>query len=170
MEKVNLSAEAIVALGSKSGQMDEAAVSAAIVAAIAGKDKEIAALKAEKEKAEAEIAQLKKEKKDAVAAEASAFADRLLKDGKIDASAKDAVVETYKANPENARKIFGSVPERTRLSSMVNKSGGDSSRYASMSWDELDKAGLLAELKTNDPDLYEKKYKEMSAGLRITRQ
>ncbi len=170
MEKVNLSAEAIVALGSKSGQMDEAAVSAAIVAAIAGKDKEIAALKAEKEKAEAEIAQLKKEKEDAVAAEASAFADRLLKDGKIDASAKDAVVETYKANPENARKIFGSVPERTRLSSMVNKSGGDSSRYASMSWDELDKAGLLAELKTNDPDLYEKKYKEMSAGLRITRQ
>lgn len=169
MEKVNLSAEAIVALGSKSGQMDEAAVSAAIVAAIAGKDKEIAALKAEKEKAEAEIARLKKEKEDAVAAEASAFADRLLKDGKIDASAKDAVVETYKANPENARKIFGSVPERTRLSSMVNKSGGDSSRYASMSWDELDKAGLLAELKENDPDLYEKKYKEMSAGLHITR-
>ena len=52
---------------------------------------------------------------------------------------------------------------------MVNKSGGDSSRYASMSWDELDKAGLLAELKTNDPDLYTKKYKEMSAGLHITR-
>lgn len=169
MEKVNLSAEAIVALGSKSGQLDEAAVSAAIVAAIAGKDKEIAALKAEKEKAEAEVAQLKKEKEDAVAAEAVAFADRLLKEGKIDASAKDAVVETYKANPENARKIFGSVPERTRLSSMVNKSGGDSSRYASMSWDELDKAGLLAELKTNDPDLYTKKYKEMSAGLHITR-
>ena len=170
MEKVNLSAEAIVALGSKSGQLDEAAVSAAIVAAIAGKDKEIAALKAEKEKAEAEIARLKKEKEDAVAAEASAFADRLLKEGKIDASAKDAVVETYKANPENARKIFGSVPERTKLSSMVNKSGGDSGKYASMSWDELDKAGLLAELKTNDPDLYEKKYKEMSAGLHITRQ
>lgn len=169
MEKVNLSAEAIVALGSKSGQLDEAAVSAAIVAAIAGKDKEIAALKAEKEKAEAEVAQLKKEKEDAVAAEAVAFADRLLKEGKIDASAKDAVVETYKANPENARKIFGSVPERTRLSSMVNKSGGDSSIYASMSWDELDKAGLLAELKTNDPDLYTKKYKEMSAGLHITR-
>ena len=35
MEKINLSAEAIVALGSKSGQMDEAAVSAAIVAAVA---------------------------------------------------------------------------------------------------------------------------------------
>lgn len=170
MEKVNLSAEAIVALGSKSGQLDEAAVNAAIVQTVAAKDKEIAQLKAEKEKAVAEVAQLKKEKEDAVAAEAAAFADQLLKAGKIDAGAKDAVVETYKANPENARKIFGSVPERTRLSGMVGKSGGDSSRFASKTWDELDKAGLLAELKATDPDLYEKKYKEMSAGLRITRQ
>ncbi|MEZ3475314.1 MAG: ATP-dependent Clp protease proteolytic subunit [Alistipes sp.] len=170
MEKVNLSAEAIVALGSKSGQLDEAAVNAAIVQTVAAKDKEIAQLKAEKEKAVAEVAQLKKEKEDAVAAEAATFADQLLKAGKIDAGAKDAVVETYKANPENARKIFGSVPERTRLSGMVGKSGGDSSRFASKTWDELDKAGLLAELKATDPDLYEKKYKEMSAGLRITRQ
>ena len=59
MEKINLSAEAIVALGSKSGQMDEAAVSAAIVAAVAAKDEEIASLKAAKETAEAEIARLK---------------------------------------------------------------------------------------------------------------
>ncbi len=67
MEKINLSAEAIVALGSKSGQMDEAAVSAAIVAAVAAKDEEIANLKAAKETAEAEIARLRKEKEDAVA-------------------------------------------------------------------------------------------------------
>lgn len=170
MEKVNLSAEAIVALGSKSGQLDETAVSTAIVSAVAAKDKEIADLKAEKEKAVAEVERLKKEKEDAVAAEAAAFADQLIKAGKIAADAKDAVVETYKANPENARKIFGGVPERTKLSGMVGKTGGDSSRYASMSWDELDKAGLLAELKENDPDLYAKKYKEMSAGLRIIRQ
>ena len=73
MEKINLSAEAIVALGSKSGQMDEAAVSAAIVAAVAAKDEEIANLKAAKETAEAEIARLRKEKEDAVAAEAVSF-------------------------------------------------------------------------------------------------
>lgn len=82
MEKVNLSAEAIVALGSKSGQLDEAAVSAAIVQTVAAKDKEIAELKAEKEKVEAEVARLKKEKEDDVAAEAIAFADQLLKAGK----------------------------------------------------------------------------------------
>ena len=33
----------------------------------------------------------------------------------------------------------------------------------------LDRAGLLAELKANHPDLYEKKYKEMAASLHICR-
>lgn len=169
MEKINLSAEAIVALGSKSGQMDESAVSAAIVSAVAAKDNEIAVLKAAKEKAEAEVARLKKEKEDAVAAEASDFADQLVKTGKIAADAKEATVEMYKANPENARKIFGGVPGRSKLSDMVGKKTADSSRYASKSWDELDKAGLLAELKASDPDLYDQKYKEMAASLRVVR-
>ena len=169
MEKINLSAEAIVALGSKSGQMDEAAVSAAIVTAVAAKDEEIANLKAAKETAEAEIARLRKEKEDAVAAEAVSFADALVKAGKISADARDAAVETFKANPENARKIFGSVPERTKLSSLAGTQGGDAGKYAVKSWDELDRAGLLAELKANHPDLYEKKYKEMAASLHICR-
>ena len=169
MEKINLSAEAIVALGNKSGQMDEAAVSAAIVAAVAAKDNEIADLKAAKDAAEAEVVRLKKEKDDAVAAEAVAFADGLVKSGKIAADAKDATIEMFKASPENARKILGGVPDRTKLGSLVGKSGGDSAKYAAMSWDELDRAGLLAELKANDPDLYEKKYKEMAAALRVSR-
>ena len=78
-------------------------------------------------------------------------------------------VETFKANPENARKIFGSVPERTKLSSLAGTQGGDAGKYAAKSWDELDRAGLLAELKANHPDLYEKKYKEMAASLHICR-
>ena len=89
--------------------------------------------------------------------------------GKIAADAKDAVIETFKANPENARKIFGSVPERTKLSSLAGTQGGDAGKYAAKSWDELDRAGLLAELKANHPDLYEKKYKEMAASLHICR-
>nr|QRW39476.1 hypothetical protein [bacterium] len=136
---------------------------------VAAKDEEIASLKAAKETAEAEIARLRKEKEDAVAVEAVSFADALVKAGKIAADAKDAVIETFKANPENARKIFGSVPERTKLSSLAGTQGGDAGKYAAKSWDELDRAGLLAELKANHPDLYEKKYKEMAASLHICR-
>ncbi|SEA70409.1 ATP-dependent protease ClpP, protease subunit [Alistipes timonensis JC136] len=169
MEKINLSAEANAALGSKNGPLDEAAVSAAIIATIAAKDKEIADLKTARDAADAEVTRLKKEKEDTVAAEAVAFAESLVKAGKIDADAKEDAVAMYKANPESARKIFNGVPERTKLAGMVGKGGGDSAKFAAMSWDELDRAGLLAELKANDPDLYEKKYKEMSAALRVCR-
>lgn len=169
MEKINLTAEAIVALGSKSGQLDEAAISAAIVTAIAAKDRELADLKAAKEKAEQEVARMKKEREDAVAAEAVAFADQLIKAGKITADAKDATVEMYKANPENTVKILGGVPARTKLGGMVGKGGADTSKFVDKSWNELDKAGLLAELKASDPELYDKKYKEMAAALHITK-
>lgn len=145
--------------------IDGIAASMAAVVAVA----EIADLKTAKEKADAEIERFKKEREDTVAAEAASFADELIKTGKIAADAKDAVIETYKANPENARKIFGSVPARTKLSSLVGTQGSDASKYAAMSWDELDRAGVLAEIKTNHPDLYEKKYKEMSASLHISR-
>ena len=104
-----------------------------------------------------------------MAAEAVSFADALVKAGKISADARDAAVETFKANPENARKIFGSVPERTKLSSLAGPQGGDAGNDAPKSWDEPHRAGLLAELKSNHPDLYEKKYKEMAASLHICR-
>lgn len=167
MEKVSLTAEAIVALGITGDQLDNAAISAAILSTLAAKKKEIADLKSEKERVEAKLDEIMKAQESAVAAEAATFAEQLVKSGKISADAKDAVIETYKSNPENARKMFESIPERTKLSSMVGRS--DSSRLASMSWEELDKAGLLADLKANDPDLYAEKYKEMSSSLRIGR-
>lgn len=169
MEKFNLTAEAIVALGSKSGQLDEAAVNAAIVTVITAKNKEIAGLEAAKKKAEQEVVQMKKEQQDAVAAEALTFAEQLVKSGKITADAKDATVEMYKSNPENTIKILGGVPERTKLGGMLNKGAADTGKFVGKSWDELDKAGLLAELKAADPDLYDKKYKEMATALHITK-
>ncbi|MCD8177302.1 MAG: hypothetical protein LUE98_07720 [Tannerellaceae bacterium] len=50
---------------------------------------------------------------------------------------------------------------------MIGKTG-DMSKYASLSWDELDRKGLLAELKEKDPELYKEKYSEMAKGLNIT--
>lgn len=159
--------EVALKLGLQEGA-SEAEVLSAVVKLQDEHAQEVAILKAAKEAADTEVARLKKEKEDAVAAEAVTFADQLLKAGKITADAKDATIEMFKANPGNARKIFGGVPARTKLSDLIGKSG-DGTKYASMSWDELDRAGLLAELKVNDPDLYEKKYQEMAASLRVTK-
>lgn len=147
----------------------EAEVLSAVVNLNSGHATEVAALKAAKETAEAEVARLKKEKEDAVAAEAVTYVDQLIKEGKITADAREATIEAYKANPENTRKMLGGISGRIKLSGMVGKSGGDSSKYAAMSWDDLDKNGMLAELKEKDPELYQAKYDEMAAGLKISR-
>lgn len=147
----------------------EAEVLSAVVNLGSAHATEVAALKAAKEAAEAEVTRLKKEKEDAIAAEAVTYADQLVKDGKITADAKEATVDAYKANPENTRKILGSISGRVKLSGMVGKSGGDSSKFATMTWDDLDKNGMLAELKEKDPELYQAKYDEMAAGLKISR-
>lgn len=169
MEHVNLSAEANIALGNKGGQMTEDAVSESIVSVITGKNAEIEALKQERDKALEEVQNFRKEREASLEADAKAFAEQLVKEGKIDATAKEATIEMFKANPENARIIFNSVSPRTRLSGMTSTATGDSARMAAMSWDELDKAGMLAKLRETDPDLYDKKYKEMAASLRINR-
>ena len=58
--------------------------------------------------------------------------------------------------------------EGTKLSSLAGTQGGDAGKYAAKSWDELDRAGLLAELKANHPDLYEKYFKKGSTrALRV---
>ena len=81
-----------------------------------------------KRRAEAEIARIRKEKEDAVAVEAVSFRRRARqRRARSQPMPKDAVIETFKANPENARKIFGSVPERTKLSSLAGTQGGDAS-------------------------------------------
>lgn len=147
----------------------EAEVLAAVVNLNSSHATEMAALKGAKEAAEAEVARLKKEKEDTIAADAVAYADQLVKDGKITADAKEATVEAYKANPENTRKMLGGISGRVKLSGMVGKSGGGSSKFAGMTWDELDKSGMLAELKEKDPELYQAKYDEMATKLNIRR-
>lgn len=46
------------------------------------------------------------------------------------------------------------------LKDMSNKTTGRGGRYEGLSWDQLDRAGLLSGLKSEDPDLYQKKFNE----------
>ncbi|MFR4236764.1 MAG: hypothetical protein ACLT1W_11365 [Alistipes onderdonkii] len=148
--------------------MDEAAVSAAIVAAVAAKDEEIANLKAAKETAEAEIARLRKEKEDAVAAEAVSFADALVKAGKISADARDAA--SRPSRPTRRTPARSSAAYRNARALQPGRDAGR--RRGQVCREVVGRAGpcrTARRLKANHPDLYEKKYKEMAASLHICR-
>lgn len=148
----------------------EAEMLAAVVNLNSSHAAEIAALKSARDTAEAELTRLKQEKKDTEKAEAVTLVDQAIKEGKISADLKDDYLEMFASDFARTKKILAGAKTRMKLSDMVNKPGaGTTGAYASLTWDELDKKGLLAELKEDDPDLYQAKYKEMAAGLHISK-
>jgi len=127
---------------------------------------EVAALKADKAAAEAELKLLKDEQAAAQKAEAAELVEGAVKEGKITAELKDTYLKLFETDFDNTKRILGGTPARRSLSDRA-ATAGSGTEYASMSWDDLDRKGLLAELKEKHPDLYEVKYKSMSAGLNI---
>lgn len=146
----------------------EAEILAAIMRLIDNHATEVAALKTAKATAEAETARLKKEKEDSEKAEAVILVDQAIKDGRITADLREDYLEMFASDFARTQKILTGAAPRTRLSEMAGKPGtGGTNVYASLTWDELDRKGLLTEVREKDPGLYEAKYKEMAAGLNI---
>ncbi|MEG0788781.1 MAG: HK97 family phage prohead protease [Muribaculaceae bacterium] len=131
--------------------------------------KDVAALKADKDKAEAEVKRLNDEKVSIQKTEAVALVDQAVKDGKITADLKEVYLNLFETAFENTKKILGGVPVRQGLRDRI-PAGGVGEEFAKLSWDELDRKGLLAELKEKHPDLYEQKYKAMCAEINIQNQ
>lgn len=150
--------------------LPEAASEAEVLAAVTRlQDKhaqETATLTAEKVKAEAEVKRLKDEKVATQKAEASSLVDQAVKSGKIPAELKDTYLGLFEKDFEGTKKAVLAMSGRQSLGSRVTTSGAGE-EYAKMSWDELDKKGLLAELKENNPDLYKQKFETMSKTLNI---
>lgn len=132
-------------------------------------DGELLEMKKAKEQVETELKRLTEVQKTAEKEEAkSIVADAVLK-GKISSKAQDDYLALFDLNFAHAKKIVQDLTPRTKLSDALNSAGKDTSSLANLSWDELDKKGLLKKLKDEDPELYKTKYAEMAASIRIGR-
>ena len=126
---------------------------------------EIATLKSERDAAQAEVKRLKDEKEAAEKAEAVALVDAAVKEGKITADLKETYLGLCAVDFAKTKTALAGMAARQTLRERVATGGGE--QYASMSWDDLDRKGLLAELKEKHPDLYDQKFKSMCEGLNI---
>ena len=115
-------------------------------------------MKADKTRLEKENADLKKEKVDALKAESAKLINDAIKTGRIDAKAKEQFEKLFESDFDNAKSILEAIPQRVPLKQRINEQTGNG--FEKMSWDELDRKELLAELKEKDPALYERKYNE----------
>ena len=130
----------------------------ACIAAIKQKDDTIATLKAEKAALQAKVNGYERAEAEARKQEAVALLDDAVRKGRIDATVKPQFEKLFELDHEAAKTALAALPERKPLEATDTASAaGD---LIKMSWDELDKADLLYELKTKHPEVYQQKYNE----------
>ena len=94
--------------------------------------------------------------------EIAAVVDKAVAERRITAEQKDSFMALMKTDRENTEKLLASMkaqPSR-RIADVYRENGGTPTALADMSWDELDKAGKLSELRNADLTAFKAKYQE----------
>lgn len=104
---------------------------------------------------------LKQEKAASQKAEAVALVDAAIKDGRLDAKGKESVLALFDKDFDGAKGMLESIPRYQSVTAQIRQAAEVSlADYKDKSWDELDKAGKLMELKDSSPEVYKQKFKE----------
>lgn len=96
-------------------------------------------------------------------AEGVALVDAAVKDGRIDAAGRNAYLALFDKDFESAKAVLAAIPHRKSVVSQIDatreQQQTELSDLASKTWDELDRAGRLVELRDKAPELYREKFK-----------
>lgn len=164
MKKVFLTAEQLGKMNLKAETADEAAVEVALADLVAKAGKvdsllqDLAAATKKATDAETALANLKAE---TVTAEVTGILNQALNgDKKITKAMHDQLAADYATNPAGLKKLVDGMPAFQSITKAIEESKGKLGDLASMTWEALDKAGKLADLKAADPELFKAKYKE----------
>lgn len=121
-------------------------------------------------KLETRLSALLEEKKERETAEAQArlehfetLTSRALKDGNLTEEQSKSLRKLYDSSPLEATHFAELIPERKSIAQQLTDHTRETRKtkaLASLSWDELDRSGKLAQLREEDPDAYAEKYKE----------
>lgn len=118
-------------------------------------------LRSENETLTKSIDEMNQAKQEAAKAEAVGLVDAAVRDGRITAEGKATYIALFDKDFEAAKSALAAIPHRKAVHARINTGGrvalGD---LQGKSWDELDKANLLTQLRDNHPDIYAQKFEE----------
>lgn len=137
-----------------SAEATEADVSSAVVALHA----RATAAEAKAKTAEDKLTEIEAAAATARKAEAKTLIDEAVKDGRINASAVPAYSALFEANHEQAKTALGSIAKRDAVTPQIGSRAEADEKFLAMSWQEIDKANRLGELKAKHPDAYAEKF------------
>lgn len=113
----------------------------------------------------AKIDELKRDLAERDYREAEAFVDKAIADGKITEEVKAETLSFYLSFPKETEKLFANIksadePSALQQSSISLGQMMGKKTEPSLTWDELDRAGKLRNLKANNPEEFKRLYKE----------
>ena len=143
-------------------KLKDSASEVEIVTAVQGIIANADRLEKEKKTLEAAIDEMNKSKKEAQKQEAIVLTDAAIRDGRYDAKGRENLLNLFDKDFEGTKAMLAAIPRRANVVDQMGTKGsgvtlGD---WKDKSWDELDKAGKLMELKDVLPELYKSKFKE----------
>lgn len=102
-----------------------------------------------------------REKAEARKADAVRLTDEAIRDGRIDAKGRDGMLSLFDKDFDSAKAMLDAIPRRRSVSGQLSGDNGPAlGDLKAKSWDELDRAGKLLELKDKAPEIYKEKFKE----------
>jgi len=115
---------------------------------------------------QAKLNSLEAQLKASKAAQIEAFLNQAVSEGRFAADQKDNYRKLMEVDEATAKEIINALPAKAAAGApsiqdfLNGGAAGAPKDLAQMSWDEIDKADRLAELKEKYPELYKAKYKE----------
>ena len=113
---------------------------------------------------QARITQLEAENKAAKEAAVEAFLNQAVSDGRIKADQKESYRKLMDADKATTEALINAMPKAAKpsINDFIRQGAGagDAKDLAQMTWEEIDKAERLGELKDKFPELYKQKFQE----------
>lgn len=144
-------------------KLQDSASEAEIVTAIQGIIANADRLEKENKTLAAALDKMNEAKKESQKREAVSLTDAAIKDGRYDAKGRENLLNLFDKDFEGTKAMLAAIPCRANVAGQINTGKGSGvtlGDWKDKSWDELDKAGKLVELKDAAPDLYKSKFKE----------
>ena len=98
--------------------------------------------------------------KAALKSEAETLTEAAVKDGRIEAPAKEHFLKMFESNHDSAKAALSAMKPHQKIADKIGDQHQAENPDAKLSWDELDKKGALAKLRSDNVELYKEKFKE----------
>lgn len=139
-------------------QLDENADEAAAIVAVKKIEAKLSVATTERDNYKQKVADLEAAETARLKAEFEAEADIAVKDGRLNADGKKALLELADCKYDKATVLLSALPKQKNISDELKDEEKKLASYDKMTWDELDKGNHLAKLKAEHKEYYQERY------------